>query len=154
MVIGLTVAEASAFDLLETLDDMGGRARFTRWRFGLMARQLAGSRALTWRDAGGTLVCVAGLWPEDDHLEAWLAVGPAFRRRFRSALTEVEDAMLFMACANAPVDVRVCVRPGERVAGARMARWLGFEPIGTEALPVGTVEVFQRHVGGAPACNG
>ena len=28
--MGLTVTEASAFDLLETLDDMGARARFTR----------------------------------------------------------------------------------------------------------------------------
>jgi hypothetical protein len=151
----LSVAEASAFDLLETLDDMGGKARFTRLRFGQMARQVSEGAALTFRDADGLLVCVAGLWPEPGHVEAWLAVGPAFRRRFRSALDQVEDALVCMACANAPVEVRAYVRftapRRDRVAGARMATWLGFERTGEEATPVGPVDVFVRRFGGPAA---
>lgn len=150
----LTVSEASAFDLLETLDDMGGRARFTRLRFGQMSRQVSEGAALTFRDHDGLLVCVAGLWPEPDHLEAWLAVGPAFRRRFRSALDQIEDALVWLACKNAPVEVRAYVRftapRRDRVAGARMATWLGFERTGEEATPAGPVDVFSRRFGGPP----
>lgn len=152
--MGLRVSEASAFDLLETLDDMGGRARFTRLRFGQMARQVSEGAALTFRDDDGLLVCVAGLWPEPDHVEAWLAVGPAFRRRFRSALDQVEAALVEMAEAVSPVEVRACVRftapRRDRVAGARMATWLGFERTGEEMTPVGPVDVFSRRFGGAP----
>lgn len=159
MVRGLKAAPASAFDLLEALDDMGGRARFTRLRFGQMARQVSQGASVTFRTPEGALVAVVGLWPEPDHLEAWLAVGPAFRGRFRSALEAIEDALCFFACREAPVDVRIYVRVDpksrdqgqlDRVAGARMARWLGFDRTGTEALPSGPVEVFQRHFGGAP----
>lgn len=150
----LTVIEASAFDLLEALDDMGGKARFTRLRFGQMARQVSEGPALTFRDADGLLVCVAGLWPEADHVEAWLAVGPAFRRRFRTALGQVEEAMVVMAAAVAPVEVRAFVRftspRRDRVAGARMATWLGFERTGEEATPGGPVDVFTRRFGGSP----
>ena len=140
-------SEASAFDLLESLDDMGARARFTRRRFGEMARQVSEGPALTWREEDGTLICVAGLWPEADHLEAWLATGPAFRRRFRTTLCEVRGALSYIAGAN---PVRIYVRAGERVAGARMARWLGFDATGTEALPWGLVDVFERQSGDGP----
>lgn len=152
--MGLTVTEASAFDLLETLDDMGARARFTRLRFGRMSRQVSEGAALTFRDADGLLVCVAGLWPEADHAEAWLAVGPAFRRRFRTALERIGVALVEMATAAGPMEVRAYVRSTaprpDRVAGARMAAWLGFERTGSEATPCGPVEVFSRQFGDAP----
>lgn len=142
--MGLISAPASAFDLLEALDDMGGRSRITRWRFGLMARQVSEGCATTWRDADGALVCVAGLWPAGDHLEAWLAIGPAFRANLRPARRAVEARLAVLIGELGPVEVRAYVKPGERVAGARMARWWGLESTGTEATPIGPVEVFSR----------
>jgi len=46
--------------------------------------------------------------------------------------------------------VRAVRAGGDRVAGARMARWSGFERIGTEATPLGPVEVFAKSFGGPP----
>jgi hypothetical protein len=142
--VGLTSSPTSAFDLLEALDDMGGRARITRWRFGLMARQVSEGCARTWRDADGALVCVVGLWPAGDHLEAWLAVGPSFRANLRPARRAVLAALDIMTAELGAVEVRAYVKPGDRVAGARMARWWGLESTGTEATPIGPVEVFSR----------
>lgn len=144
--MGLRVERASAFDLLETLDDLGGKARVTRMRFGLMARQVAGGPCVAVREASGLLVLVAGLWPEADHREAWLATGPAFRRNLRGALGLLDA----LAEAEGPGEVRVYVRRGDRVAGARMARWSGFEMTGTEGSPLGPVDVFSRTFGEPP----
>lgn len=149
--MGLIVSEASAFDMLEAQGDAGRRTVVTRRRFGEMARQVSEGASLTIRDEAGALVCVMGLWPEPDHAEAWLAVGPAFRRNFRGALDRLEDALCAVACANAPLEVRVyVVGLGDRVAGARMAAWLGFQRDGTEATSLGPVAVFTRFFGGAP----
>lgn len=145
--MGLRVSTASAFDMLETLSDAGGRSRFTRMRFGEMARQVSEGAALTFRDAGdGALVCVVGLWPEDDHAEAWLAGGPALRAHLRSALDRAAEALETVAGAAGPLEVRAYVRASlsDRVAGARMASWLGFDRIGEEATRLGPVAVFSR----------
>ena len=151
--MGLTVSEASAFDMLEALSDTGGRGRFTRARFGEMARQVSEGAALTLRDEAGELVAVVGLWPEADHAEAWLTVGIAFRRNMRGALGRIRAALEGIAEASGTSEVRAYVRatdrPGDRVAGARMATWLGFIRTGTEATPAGPVEVFSRTFGGA-----
>ena len=137
--MGLSIERASAFDLLEAVGDDGGRQRFTRQRFGEMARQVSTGRAVTLRAGDGQLVAVMGLWPEADHLEAWFAAGPAFRRNVRAALglarVALEDA--------GTGEVRVYVRGGARVAGARMAAWLGFEPGEEEATRLGPVRVFR-----------
>lgn len=148
--MGLRVEEASAFDMLDALSDRGGRARVTGRRFGEMARQVSEGASLTLREDSGELVAVIGLWPEADHLEAWLAVGPAFRRNLRGALAAIEDALVFVACRNAPVEVRAYVQGGPRVAGARLASWLGFEGGEAEATPIGPVPVFRRRFGGSP----
>lgn len=148
--MGLTVLEASAFDMLEALTDAGGRGRFTRQRFGEMAAQVAAGMSLTVRDEAGVLVCVMGLWPEPDHAEAWLATGPGFRPNLRKALSCMQDALWAVATAAGPMEVRVYVREataggtGDRVAGARMAAGLGFERIGEEATRLGPVAVFSR----------
>lgn len=154
MVSGIVVTEASAFDMLEALTDAGRRGRFTRQRFGEMARQVSEGAALTLRDQTGELVAVIGLWPEADHAEAWLAVGPAFRRNLLTALRATRRALESVAEASGTEEVRVYVRapvgPRERVAGARMAAWLGFDRAGEEATPLGAVTVFRRNFGGAP----
>lgn len=104
-----------------------------------MARQVSTGRAVTLRDEAGVLVAVMGLWPEADHLEAWFAAGPALRRRLRSALglarVALEDA--------GDGEVRVYVRGGPRVAGARMAAWLGFAPDGEEPTRFGPVRIYR-----------
>ncbi len=150
--MGLTVTMASAFDLLEALDDGGGRPRVTRARFGDLSRQVSEGVALTIRDQGGRLVAVVGLWPEADHAEAWLAAGPGLRPNLKSAMVTIREALVGIAEATAPQTVRAYVR-GEgraaRVAGARLASWLGFDVIGTEAMPFGPVTVFERTFGGA-----
>lgn len=136
----LTVRRASAFDMLEAVGDDGGRQRFTRQRFGEMARQVSASAAVTVREADGTLVAVMGLWPEPDHLEAWLSTGPAFRRNLRAVLALALEALDDAGAG----EVRVYVRgEGARVAGARMAAWLGFEPDGVEAARFGPVRAFR-----------
>jgi len=154
----LTRAPASAFDMLETLAPNGGRARVTRQRFGEMARQVAEGVAVTVREPGGRLVCVIGLWPEPDHAEAWLAVGPGFREHLRAGLRATRETLEAIAAEGGCDRVLTYVRepsgggdrPG-RVAGARMAAWLGFRRIGTEDTRLGSVAVFSREFGGAQA---
>lgn len=130
------------FDLLEAVGDDGGRPRFTRQRFGEMARQVSNGRSVTLRAADGALVAVMGLWPEPDHLEAWFAAGPALRRHLRAAL-----GLAAVALEDAGAgEVRVYVREGAagpRVAGARMAAWLGFVPGEEEATRLGPVRVYR-----------
>lgn len=147
----LTMAPASAFDMLEATTAEGARLRVTRQRFGEMARQVAEGVAITLRDDAGRLVCVAGLWPEPDHAEAWLAIGPAFRPNLLAALRGIRGAMEAVASQPGVCDqVRVYVRDaGDRVAGARMAARLGFRRIGSEATRLGPVAVFSREFGGA-----
>lgn len=147
MVIAVT--QASAFDMLECARDTGGRERFTRSRFGEMARQVSEGASMTLREPGGRLIAVVGLWPEADHAEAWLAIGPAFRANLLAALREIRSSMDQVAVAAGVSEVRAYVRAavGARVAGARMASWLGFEPAGTEQLPTGTVQIFTRRYG-------
>lgn len=147
--MGLIVSEASAFDMLEAQGDAGRRAVVTRRRFGEMARQVSEGAALTVRDPAGALVCVMGLWPEADHAEAWLAVGPAMRANLRPALRLLGEALETVAGGGEAQEVRVYVRAGDRVAGARMAAGLGFDRIGEEASRLGPVAVFCRTFGGA-----
>lgn len=148
----LTLSPASAFDMLETLAPNGGRARVTRQRFGEMARQVAEGVAVTVRDPNGVLVCVIGLWPEPDHAEAWLAVGPAFRDNLLPALRVTRQTLEAIAaeggCEQVLAYVRLPATVG-RVAGERMAAWLGFRRIGTEDTRLGPVSVFSREFGGA-----
>lgn len=151
---GLIAREASAFDLLEALDDLGGRARVTRMRFGQMARQVSAGPSVAIREASGLLVAVAGLWPEVDHRELWMATGPAFRRNLRGGLVALDAHLTAAGEVTGGGEVRVYVRAGDhsggRVAGARMAGWLGFDRIGAVGSPLGPVEVFSRILGGPP----
>lgn len=142
-VNGLTVEAASAFDMLEVLDDCGRRPRFTRARFGEAARQVAGSEAVAIR-AGEHLSAVVGLWPEGDHLEAWLAVGPAFRPNLRGTMALALALLETQAALVGRVEVRAWIQPGDRVAGARLAAWLGFVGAGEEETPIGPMQVFRR----------
>lgn len=147
----VTVRQASAFDMLEALNDSGARSKLTRARFGEMARQVSEGAAITLRDDAGVLIAVAGLWPEADHAEAWLAVGPAFRANLLPALRQLRLSMGEIAQAAGVEEVRAYVRPmgGERVAGARMAAWLGLEPAGEDETPIGRVLVYRRVYGAA-----
>lgn len=152
--MALTIAPSSAFDMLETLAPNGGRARVTRQRFGEMARQVAEGVAVTVREPGGRLVCVIGLWPEPDHAEAWLAVGPGMRANLLAGLRVARRTLEAVAAEGGCDRVLTYVRQPEgagRVAGARMAARLGFRRIGTEDTRLGPVAVFSREFGGAPA---
>lgn len=144
----MRVAEASAFDLLEALDDQGRPARFTRSRFGEASRQVAEGAAYTIRDPHGRLAAVAGLWPEADHLEAWLAAGPALGSALRPTLAAIRSLLdaagPAAGLAEARAYVAIPARPAKRVAGARLAAWLGFKGVGVAETPVGPMQMFIR----------
>lgn len=137
----LQIAEASAFDLLETVDDQGAPLRLRRTHFGKLARQVSQGATVSIRDARGQLVIVAGLWPENDHAEAWFAAGPAAARRLVPALRLLRRLMDF-ACREARVrEVRTYTAP-DGVAGARIAAVLGFEAQGL--IDGGATRLFAR----------
>lgn len=144
--MGLIVGQARASDLLETVDDFGRRQRFTRRGFALAARQAAEGAALTIRDEAGALVAVVGLWPEADHAEAWLAVGAGFRASPVAAVRRMRALLDAVGADVAPMDVRAFVRPGPegRVAGARLAAWLGFETDGEDRTAGAPLVRFVR----------
>lgn len=146
--MGLRLAEASALDLLETVDAAGRAQPMTRARFGRLARQAHKGFAITARAEDGRLACVVGLWPEPDHVEAWLAIGPAFRSELRSCLGLFGRALPMLAAEAEVAEVRAYVRGAGRVAGARMAARLGLRETGTEATAFGPVRVFSRRYHG------
>lgn len=136
---------ASAFDLLEALDDGGRPMRWRRSWFGKMARQVSEGAAVTCRDADGRLVLVTGLYPEDGHAEAWFWAGPALRANLLPAVRQWRRIFDTAAVEAAPIEVRAFVHP-KGVAGAKLASWLGFDRVGLdETGPVPLVE-FRRKV--------
>jgi hypothetical protein len=144
----LRLAEASALDLLEVVDARGARQPMNRARFSRLARQAHKGFAITARDEAGALACVVGLWPEPDHVEAWLAVGPAFRRELRACLRLFERALPRMVEAAEVREVRAYVLGEGRVAGVRMAARLGLQETDAEATAFGPVRVFSRRYHG------
>lgn len=136
--MGLT--EATVFDLLETVDNEGRPLRTSRRMFGLLARQVAGSMAVTARDGQGRLAAVAGLWPEVDHVEAWFAAGPAFSH---AACRALRRALLAVAGDGELGEIRAYLHPSS-VAGQRLAAVFGFIPAGETDGPFGRQPVFVR----------
>lgn len=147
---GLSASPASAFDLAETLDDSGRPGRMDRVQFGLMARQIAEGAAITLRNAGGELVCVAGLWPEADHAEAWLATGPAFRRELLGALRWLGRALDAIVADAGVAEVRAYALQRQGVAGQRLGARLGFGVHGAEETSLGRVLILTRKFGDRP----
>jgi hypothetical protein len=66
----------------------GGAGSGRGGNFGLQARQVAGSAAVTFRAEAGELVAIAGLYTAlSDGTGIWLAAGPALRANLRAAST-------------------------------------------------------------------
>lgn len=142
----LSVEIARPLDFLEALDVEGRPYCRNRRAFGIHARQVSGSEAVTFR-AGGELVCIAGLYRNPDETwEAWLACGPAFRANLRAVLYDLR-ADLAIACrligAGKPVTVLAYIDPAS-VAGDRLARGLGFQPCGLTPSPIGPLKTWRR----------
>lgn len=141
----LRLAEASALDFTETLDDRGQPTAGMRRRlFGRYARMVFGGTGIAIRTADGRLCLVAGLYPEAaGYLEAWFAAGPALRSNLLPAM-RLCRRMLVMAAGNAaPVEVRCYLAP-ESVAAPRLAAWFGFINGGAEVTPLGSLSVWKR----------
>ena len=144
--MSLVISEASAFDMLEALDDLGRPARIGRRRFALVARQVSQGATLTIRTSGGELCLCGGLWPEPDHAEAWFAVGPACQAHLGAVLRIVARVTALTCRAAGVAEVRTYVHP-DSVAGARIARLLGFEvqPGGQPGAPTVFIRRFHEH---------
>lgn len=146
--MALVAAEARALDWLETLGDDGRvSGGVGRRLFGVLARQVAGGVAVTWRDAGdGRLAAMAGVYPNPEwpnFAEAWFAVGPAMRPNLRGALTAMAGTLEMVGIEAAPVTVRALIEP-RGVAGPRLATWLGFSAAGSVTTGAGTYDSFER----------
>lgn len=141
----LVAADASGLDFLEALDDAGAVVIWRQQRiFGLRCRQVEGGAAVTLRDAAGALVCIVGLYADDaGAAEAWFAAGPAMRANLLAAVRRARALLDQVGTAAAPVTARAYVRP-EGVAGARLARWLGFADAGLQDTALGRLRRFER----------
>lgn len=149
--MGLVVVEARGTDFFEALDESGGVVTWRHRRhFGLLCRQVADGAAITARDArDGRLVCIAGLYGlPDGAAEAWFSPGPAFRANRVTAMRGLRRVFELLGREAAPLRVIAYVRPakaGESVAGARLARWLGFADAGPDHWAPGVpVRRFER----------
>lgn len=142
------VSEAKALDFLEALDARGSAPTVRHGRrFGLLARQVAGSAAITLRADDGRLCMIVGLWPDaPGHAEAWFAPGPALKANLRMCLHLGRAALEQAAQAWAPVTVAVTIAP-DSVAGARLAAWFGFTAGGQTDTPLGPLDSWERRFG-------
>ncbi len=141
----VTIAEARPLDLLEALDDHGGgRAVRTRTSFGRFARQVEGGAAVTVRTVAGELVAVAGLYPDDPNgAEGWFAAGPALRGSLLATVRLLRRTLDLAGAEASPLLVSVYLHP-RGVAGARLARWLGFQAVGITDTAIGRLATFRR----------
>lgn len=145
--MALVAREASGLDFLEALDGGGDVVIWRhRRRFGLHCRQVEGGAAITARDEGGRLVCIGGLYglPHGE-AEVWFAAGPAFKANALAAVRALRRYFTLIGQEAAPLTAIAYVRPeAEGVAGARLARWLGFEDDGLEQNGLGLMRRFIR----------
>lgn len=137
--MGLTWSRLDPLDLLEAVDDGGQVYAWRRRWFALMYRQVHRSRrAVVARDEAGRFVLAIGLYPEEGFDEVWLFAGPALKDRMLAAARDLAELL-----AGEPGELRAYV-PNDGVAGARLARWFGFQDVGVEATPNGPLQVFKR----------
>lgn len=142
--MGLIADEARTVDFIDALDDFAhGPAVRHRWVFALRALQIAGGEGLTLRTEAGELVCMAGLYPRGDHLEAWFAAGPALAGRFLEAFAALRQLFEQIAADVAPVAIVAYGAPGS-VAAPTLARWFHMTAAGTTPSPVGELTVWTR----------
>lgn len=143
--MGLVVDEASGLDFLEALSEDGSVVIWRQRRvLGLRCRQVLGGAALTARDATGRLVCIGGLYAAPGgEAEVWFAPGPAFKANAFAAVRALSRYFEIIAETAAPLTAVAYIRP-EGVAGARLARWLGFEDTGPFETALGPARRFIR----------
>jgi hypothetical protein len=139
------VARAQPLDFLEVVDADGRPTVRNRRAFGLYARQIAVSEALTWRDAAGELVAIVGLYHDAGRgwWEGWLAAGPALRAQLRPLLKDLQQDLAALAPLLNPGEIVAYIAP-ESVAGGRMAKLLGFQPCDPTASPLGPLDTYRR----------
>jgi hypothetical protein len=143
--VALVIAAALGTDFLEALGDDGGVVTWRQRRHvGLFARQAAGGAALAARTAAGELVCLGGVYagPDGDG-EAWFAAGAAFKAHTVAGVRALRSYFEVIGDGCAPLTVVALVRP-EGVAGARLARWLGFEDDGPRETGFGLMQRWVR----------
>jgi hypothetical protein len=141
----VTVDLARPLDFLEALDVDGRRFIRNRRTFGLHARQVAGSEALTVRAADGRLCAIAGLYHDPSgEAEAWLAVGEALSAHLLPVLRLLRRAAEAVSAANPEGLTAVAYIHPRSVAGDRLAAWLGFEAEGVSETPLGRLNTWRR----------
>jgi hypothetical protein len=145
--VALLVREARPTDFLEALDDTGRRpAARTRAHFGLYARQVTGGPSLAVVTWSGDLVALAGLYPDGQDAEAWFAPGPAMEANLWPALALMRRALARLAVEANGLTARAYIHP-RSVAGAAVARLLGFQAAGEVETPIGRLASFSRRFG-------
>ena len=116
-----------------------------QWRrmFGLQARQVIESEALTFRTEGGELVAICGLWLDERQgwWEAWFAAAPACGRHMLPLVRMLRRCFADGATIAPGTEVRAYV---DGVAGPRMLRWLGFADVGLTETPAGVLPTWRR----------
>lgn len=140
----MEVARARPLDFLETVGDDGRAQLVNRRSFGLWARQVSGSEALTWRDDAGELVAITGMWPLGDRQwEAWFAAGPALRRCLIPFVWDFRADLAVLGRFMPGATITAYIHPSS-VAGPRIAKLLGFQPCGLTSSPLGDLATYRR----------
>lgn len=141
--MGLVVSAARALDFLE-VQAVSGRALIRdRRTFGLHARQVAGSEAITLRDDAGRLAVVAGLYDDGQEIEAWFGAGVALRANLRGVLLRLASALAHVGVIAPGAVLTAYIDPAS-VAGDRLARGLGFNAEGLTDTALGPLKTWRR----------
>lgn len=137
----LTVAKAKPLDLLEAVGMAGAPLVRNRRTFGLYARQLTASEAVTFR-ADGELVAIGGIYDLGlDEWECWLMAGPALAANAGDLVRDLR-ADLRVARAITQGYFVAYIDPAS-VAGPRIATILGFHPCGPTQTAIGPLETWR-----------
>lgn len=138
----LTVAKARPLDLLEAVGMGGAPLVRNRRTFGLYARQLGESDALSFRD-GAQLVAIAGVYDLGlGEFECWLMAGPALASNVAALVRDLRhDLAVVQAVTFAAL--LAYIDPAS-VAGARIAAILGFHPCGPTQTAIGDLDTWRR----------
>lgn len=143
---GLTLREASAFDFLHALDVTGRQMVRKRRHFGLMARQLAESQAVSLIGPDGALAAIIGLHESEDlpgEAEVWFAVGPALKGNLIRAVSIFANCLHVVGQLAPGLTVTAYIDP-RSVAGDRLARLLGFTEAGLTETDIGPLRTWRR----------
>lgn len=138
--MALVVTESRPLDWIEA-----GGVRQRRF-FGMMARQVVQSEALTIRtppaedEDVGQLVAIVGIWADQ---EAWFLAGPACRANLLALIRIVRQVLREAGLVAPGLPLTAYIDPGS-VAGDRLAAMLGFTEAGVSDTLIGPLRTWRR----------